>query len=65
MKKHRATKRYGQYIKIGIFIFTLAAIISAIGNFAAADVIHLKNGDKISGNVTLKDGMVTDRKSVV
>ncbi len=59
MKKHRATKRYGQYIKIGIFIFTLAAIISAIGNFAAADVIHLKNGDKISGNVTLKDGMVT------
>jgi hypothetical protein len=56
MKKKNSA---GKYAKIGIYLLILAAIIALANNFASADIIHLKNGDKISGNVTLKDGMVT------
>ncbi len=56
MKK---SKTSGKYIKTVICFLVFAAFIALIGGFASADVIHLKNGDKISGTVTLKDGMVT------
>jgi len=49
----------GKYIKIVIYVLALSSLFALAGKFASADVIHLKNGDKISGVVSLKDGMVT------
>nr|HPG58384.1 hypothetical protein [Candidatus Wallbacteria bacterium] len=49
----------GKYIKIVIYLLAISSLFALAGKFAAADVIHLKNGDKISGVVSLKDGMVT------
>jgi len=49
------------FLKFRFLIFTafILAALFTIGNIAFGDVIHMNNGDKISGAVTLKDGMVS------
>lgn len=44
------------YLVVGIFVFILSLMIFKI---AIADIVYLKNGDKISGDVVLKDGMIS------